>query len=183
MNLDLRNSHNRPFKAVIDGTPCKGRVSVDKSKDVFLCQNEKSGVLTSNRFTYKYSWIVQHYNEKYAFLNTNVTDFQFITEEELNADAPPPPSLDGKEIEVKIDGVSYTATLKTKIMTTIYTTQRCLTVEEDYETISHALDDEKYNLLELTEVITTHYEFPESKTSVSKRKVLIQKRHIVEVSS
>lgn len=121
MNLDLRNSHNLPFKAVIDGIPCKGRVSVNDNKKVFLCQNKKCGVPTSNKLTYKYSWLVQNSDEDCAFIDTNVTDFEFITEEELNAGSPPsfesgttPSSIDGKEIEVTIDGVSYVATLKLK---------------------------------------------------------------------
>jgi len=39
-------------------------------------------------------------------------------------------------------------------MVSIYTTQRCLQVEETYEVIAYALIDEKNNLLELTEVMT-----------------------------
>ncbi len=66
-------------------------------------------------------------------------------------------------------------------MVSIYTTQRCFQVEEDYSTIANALVDEKNNLLELTEVMTHHSEFPEFKTKISKRQVLIQKRYIVEV--
>ena len=121
MNLDLRNSHTQPYKCKIEGKPCKGRVSVNDNKKVFLCQNKKCGVPTSNKLTYKYSWLVQNSDEDCAFIDTNVTDFEFITEEELNADATPsfdsdtaPSSLDGKEIEVKIDGVSYIATLTLK---------------------------------------------------------------------
>lgn len=66
-------------------------------------------------------------------------------------------------------------------MTTIYTTQRCLSVEEDYITIGKALADEKNNLLELTEIITHHSEFPNFETTVCMRKVLIQTRYIVEI--
>ena len=66
-------------------------------------------------------------------------------------------------------------------MTSIYTTQRCFQVEEDYLTISNALVDEKNNLLELTEVMTHYSDFPDFKTEINKRKVLIQKRYIVEV--
>lgn len=121
MNLDLRNSHTQPYKCEIEGTPCKGRVSVNKDKNVFLCQNKKCGVPASNKLTYKYSWLVQYSDEDCAFIDTNITDFEFITEEELNAGSPPsfesgttPLPLDGKEIEMKIDGVSYIAVLKLK---------------------------------------------------------------------
>lgn len=41
-------------------------------------------------------------------------------------------------------------------MTTVYTTQRCITVEEDYETICKALIYHNNELLELTEVLTSH---------------------------
>ena len=67
-------------------------------------------------------------------------------------------------------------------MITIQTTQRCFQVEEDYVTISNAMADIKNNLLELTEVMTHHSDFPEFKTSTAKRKVLIQKQYIVEVT-
>jgi hypothetical protein len=66
-------------------------------------------------------------------------------------------------------------------MTTIYTTQRCFTVEEDYDTIGKALIYPNNELLELTEVMTHHSEFPQFETTVTKRKVLIQKQYIVEV--
>jgi hypothetical protein len=66
-------------------------------------------------------------------------------------------------------------------MTTIYTTQRCFTVEEDYDTIGKALIYPNTELLELTEVMTHHSEFPQFETTVTKRKVLIQKQYIVEV--
>lgn len=66
-------------------------------------------------------------------------------------------------------------------MTTVYTTQRCLTVEEDYQTIGNALIFPNNELLELTEVITSYQEFPEFKVHTMKRKVLIQKQYIVEV--
>ena len=66
-------------------------------------------------------------------------------------------------------------------MTTVYTTQRCLTVEEDYDTIGNALIFPNNELLELTEVMTHYSEFPQLETTVTKRKVLIQKQHIVEV--
>lgn len=112
-NLDLRNSHNRPFKAAIDGAPCKGRVSVNKNKNVFLCQNEEFGWSAEDKLGYIFSWWVQAgRDEQTNFWLHSITDFEFITEEELNADAPP--SLDGKEIELKIDGVSYQAVLKLK---------------------------------------------------------------------
>jgi hypothetical protein len=66
-------------------------------------------------------------------------------------------------------------------MTTIYTTQRCLTVEEDYTTIGAALIDERNEFLELTEIMTHYPEFPGNEPTVNKRKVLITKRYIVEV--
>ncbi len=67
-------------------------------------------------------------------------------------------------------------------MITIQTTQRCFQVEEDYITISSAMMDVKNHLLELTEVMTHHSDFPEFKTSTCKRKVLLQKQYIVEVT-
>lgn len=66
-------------------------------------------------------------------------------------------------------------------MVSIYTTQRCLQVEETYEVIASALIDEKNNLLELTEVMNHTSDFPNFKTHTNKRKVLIQKKYIVEV--
>jgi hypothetical protein len=66
-------------------------------------------------------------------------------------------------------------------MVSIYTTQRCLQVEETYDVIANALIDEKNNLLELTEVMTPTYDFPNFETHTNKRKVLIQKKYIVEV--
>jgi len=66
-------------------------------------------------------------------------------------------------------------------MVSIYTTQRCLQVEETYEVIAYALIDEKNNLLELTEVMTHTSEFPNFETYTNKRKVLFQKKYIVEV--
>ena len=122
MNLDLRNSHTQPYKCKIEGKPCKGRVSVNDNKEVYLCQNEIDGIKANNNLGYKYSWNIQHGDEPFAdFKDVDVTNFEFITEEELNADPQlsiesdtTPPSLDGKEIEVKIDGVSYQAVLKLK---------------------------------------------------------------------
>ena len=66
-------------------------------------------------------------------------------------------------------------------MVSIYTTQRCLQVEETYEVIANALIDEKNNLLELTEVMNHTSDFPNFKTHTNKGKVLIQKKYIVEV--
>ena len=66
-------------------------------------------------------------------------------------------------------------------MTTIYTTKRTLTVEEDYKTIADAMIYPNNELLELTEVITEFLPYPVYETIVTKRKVLIQKQYIVEV--
>ena len=66
-------------------------------------------------------------------------------------------------------------------MVSIYTTQRCLQVEESYDVIANALIDEKNTLLELTEVMTNTSDFPTLETLTNKRKVLIQKKYIVEV--
>lgn len=86
---------------------------MNKNKNVFICQNEESGWSAEDKLGYIFSWWVQAgRDEQTNFSLHSVTDFQFITEEELNQDAPP--SLDGKEIELKIDGVSYQATLKLK---------------------------------------------------------------------
>lgn len=122
MNLDLRNSHTQPYKCKIEGKPCKGRVSVNENKAAYLCQNEMNGAIAENLLGYKYSWAVQSGgSEQTSFKLHDITDFEFITEEELNAGAPlsldggtTPSSLDGKEIEVKIDGVSYAAVLTVK---------------------------------------------------------------------
>ena len=122
MNLDLRNSHTQPYKCKIEGKPCKGRVSVNENKNAFLCQDKCFGWDADDKLGYPFSLRVQIGGDKQTdFYSNMVTDFEFITEEELNADSPlsiesdtTPPSLDGKEIEVKIDGVSYVATLKLK---------------------------------------------------------------------
>lgn len=64
-------------------------------------------------------------------------------------------------------------------MTIIYTTVRRLTVEEDYDTILSNLEDPK-QVIEFNEIITTYFE-PPHKSKSYKRKVLIQKKYIVEV--
>lgn len=65
-------------------------------------------------------------------------------------------------------------------MTTIYTTQRCLTVEEDYDTIWAVLTSPNKGFFEFTEVRThTPHSHPLEST-ISKRKVSIQTDHIVE---
>lgn len=66
-------------------------------------------------------------------------------------------------------------------MTTIYTIQRRFTVEEDYDLINKWLIDSNCGLFEFTEVITVHYEYPHVEVKTTKRKVLIQKQHLVEV--
>ena len=123
MNLDLRNSHTQPYKCKIEGKPCKGRVSVNENKDAYLCQNEMNGAIAENLLGYKYSWAVQYGgSEQTSFKIYYITDFQFISEEDLNSDTPSlsldggttPSSIDGKEIEVTIDGVSYAAVLTVK---------------------------------------------------------------------
>ena len=66
-------------------------------------------------------------------------------------------------------------------MTTIYTTQRCLTVDEDYDTITKAMILPHNEFLELTEVMIHYSEYQQTITETTKRKVLIQRLYIVEV--
>ena len=66
-------------------------------------------------------------------------------------------------------------------MTTIYTTQRCFQVEETYETIAEYLNRSEQLLLEVTEIVINHSDYPDFNTETVKRKVLIQKQYIVEV--
>lgn len=74
-----------------------------------------------------------------------------------------------------------TSITKQKDAITVYTTQRCITVEEDYEAIIKVLLFPKCKFLELTEVITYYSDFPQTEPTIVKRKVFIQKQHIIEV--
>jgi hypothetical protein len=66
-------------------------------------------------------------------------------------------------------------------MTTIYTTNRCLTVKESYENIRYWLQDDIQKVIELTEVINTYGEWGD-KTHTNEKKVLFNKQHIIEVA-
>jgi hypothetical protein len=68
-------------------------------------------------------------------------------------------------------------------MTTVYTTQRCISVKENYELIAECLEKKEQRLIELTEILVHSSEFPEFKTNTSERKILIQTQYIVEVAS
>ena len=68
-------------------------------------------------------------------------------------------------------------------MTTVYTTQRCISVKESYELIAECLGRKEQRLIELTEILVYSSEFPEFKTNSSERKILIQTQYIVEVVS
>lgn len=65
--------------------------------------------------------------------------------------------------------------------TTICTTLRCFNVEEDYETISRVLITIGNDMLELTEVMKNYGELPKFEITITKRKVIVHKTHIVEV--
>lgn len=67
-------------------------------------------------------------------------------------------------------------------MTTIYTTNRCLTVKESYETIADCLQRDEQKVIELTEVITIYGEMT-GKTHNNEKRVLLNKQYIVEVSA
>jgi hypothetical protein len=67
-------------------------------------------------------------------------------------------------------------------MTTVYTTQRCLTVKESYELIADCLARKEQTLIELTEVLTYYEEFPDYKEIRTERKVLIKTQYIVEIN-
>ena len=67
-------------------------------------------------------------------------------------------------------------------MTTIYTTNRYLTVKESYETIADCLQRDEQKVIELTEVITTYGETT-GKTHTNEKKILLNKQYIIEVST
>lgn len=66
---DLLNSHGRRFKAIIDGIPCEGKVSVE-GEDVYLCHDDEDleGELANDMMGYPYSWK----------FDSRVKDFRFI---------------------------------------------------------------------------------------------------------
>ena len=68
-------------------------------------------------------------------------------------------------------------------MTTVYTTQRCISVKENYELIAGCIERKEQRLIELTEILTHSSDFPDFKTNTSERKILIQMKYIVEVVS
>ena len=51
---NLLKCDGRRFRAKIGGVQCEGKVRVE-GREVYLCQNKKSGVLCSNTFDYRYS--------------------------------------------------------------------------------------------------------------------------------
>lgn len=65
-------------------------------------------------------------------------------------------------------------------MTTIYTTSRCLTVKESYETIADFLQRDEQKMIELTEVVTIYGEMT-GEIYTNEKKVLLNKKYIVEV--
>jgi hypothetical protein len=67
-------------------------------------------------------------------------------------------------------------------MTTVYTTQRTLSVRESYEVIADCLGRKEQNLIELTEVLISYQEFPKYEKIEAERKVLIQTQYIVEIN-
>jgi hypothetical protein len=67
-------------------------------------------------------------------------------------------------------------------MTTIYTTNRCLTVKESCEMIADCLQRDEQKVIEVTEVITIYGEMT-GKTHTNEKKVLLNKQYIVEVSA
>jgi hypothetical protein len=67
-------------------------------------------------------------------------------------------------------------------MTTVYTTQRTLSVRESYELIADCLARKEQTLIELTEVLTAYVEFPNYNKVETERKVLIQTQYIVEIN-
>jgi len=62
--IDLRPFHGREFEGVVPRNfNVKGRISVNKSGRVYLCQNEREGENADDKLGFKYSWIVQRENE------------------------------------------------------------------------------------------------------------------------
>lgn len=54
---NLLNCNGRRFRAKIEGVECDGKIRVEDGL-VYLCQNEKSGISCTNKFGYKYSWVM-----------------------------------------------------------------------------------------------------------------------------
>ena len=54
----IEYKHGQSFTAMIDSIPVKGKISINSSGVVFLCQDEQSGCNTDNKLGYKYSWTI-----------------------------------------------------------------------------------------------------------------------------
>ena len=54
---NLRKCNGRRFRAKIEGVQCDGKIRVEDGL-VYLCQNEKTGINCTNKFGYKYSWVM-----------------------------------------------------------------------------------------------------------------------------
>lgn len=54
---NLLKCNGRRFRANIEGVKCDGKIRVEDGL-VYLCQNEKKGLNCTNKFGYKYSWVM-----------------------------------------------------------------------------------------------------------------------------
>ena len=52
------------------------RISIDKDKKIYICQNERQGDYTNNKFGFAYSWLTETYNDFYT--HNDVTDIVIL---------------------------------------------------------------------------------------------------------
>ena len=51
-------THGQRFIAEINGVECQGKVSINGRGAIYLCQDKKNGDDITEKFGYKYSWII-----------------------------------------------------------------------------------------------------------------------------
>ena len=62
-----RFKHGQRVTCEIDGVKIDdAKISINKSEDVYICQNVKDGGHAEDRFSYKYSWFFLRKNEEYS---------------------------------------------------------------------------------------------------------------------
>lgn len=100
---NLFDKHGYSFSCKIEGEYCEGVISVNRSPNkVYLCQNEKNGDLTSDRFGYSYSWIVDDGSPEYLTRN-DVTDFVITSSKAIrDEDVKPETKSEGKSASERI---------------------------------------------------------------------------------
>jgi len=82
--IDLRPYHGREFEGIINGEKCKGRISIDETGDVMLCQNVYDGADPSelgefNKYGYKYTCIAQ-FKYQECWVTTHLTSITLLDE-------------------------------------------------------------------------------------------------------